>query len=336
MNIVDFSREHIENAMRIAIDNYHMERRQVMVLPEYKKLPKELIPAYEQYAANGLGVAAVEDEKLLGFLCAYRPREDAFGTTGVRGTFSPIHAHGAEIAIAGKERDRIYSRLYQEAARKWVNAGIRSHAIALYAHDRVTINSFFYNGFGLRCLDLIRTLEQPFIQRGIEVGGLHPDYAEVPRTEWNKLLPLHSALVKHLGESPTFMQFPPMDEDGFYAHSSKDTRYFAAKAGDRYIAYIKIADAGENFVTEHETMMNICGACCSPEFRGLGIYHNLLGYLTDILKQEGYQLLGVDCESFNPNARGFWSKYFAEYTNSVVRRIDEKAVDAVTSVLSHS
>jgi hypothetical protein len=45
------------------------------------------------------------------------------------------------------------------------------------------------------------------------------------------------------------------------------------------------------------------------------------------LSQEGYQLLGVDCESFNPTARGFWLKYFAEYTHSMVRRIDEKAVD---------
>jgi len=35
----------------------------------------------------------------------------------------------------------------------------------------------------------------------------------------------------------------------------------------------------------------------------------------------------VDCESFNPTARGFWLKYFKEYTHSVVRRIDEKAVD---------
>ena len=39
-----------------------------------------------------------------------------------------------------------------------------------------------------------------------------------------------------------------------------------------------------------------------------------------------YVRLGVDCESMNPTALGFWSKYFDAYTHSVVRRIDENAI----------
>lgn len=39
---------------------------------------------------------------------------------------------------------------------------------------------------------------------------------------------------------------------------------------------------------------------------------------------EDYTMLGVDFESFNPTARGFWLQYFAPYTHSVVRRIDER------------
>jgi hypothetical protein len=39
-----------------------------------------------------------------------------------------------------------------------------------------------------------------------------------------------------------------------------------------------------------------------------------------------YTRLGVDFESLNPTAYGFWLKYFDAYTHSVVRRIDEKAV----------
>ena len=73
-------------------------------------------------------------------------------------------------------------------------------------------------------------------------------------------------------------------------------------------------------------MMNICGAYCMPEYRGTGIFNNLLAYLVTTLKSEGYTRLGVDFESFNPTARGFWLKHFTEYTNSVVRRIDEKSV----------
>jgi len=44
------------------------------------------------------------------------------------------------------------------------------------------------------------------------------------------------------------------------------------------------------------------------------------------LKIKCYSRLGVDFESINPTAWGFWLKYFDAYTHSVVRRIDEKAV----------
>ena len=45
------------------------------------------------------------------------------------------------------------------------------------------------------------------------------------------------------------------------------------------------------------------------------------------LKKEGFLRLGVDYESFNPTANVFWPKYFEVYTKSVVRRIDECALE---------
>jgi GNAT superfamily N-acetyltransferase len=106
-------------------------------------------------------------------------------------------------------------------------------------------------------------------------------------------------------------------------------RYFAAKVNGKPIAYMKLSDSGENFATEVDDIINICGAYCEPEYRGTGIYYNLLCHVMRELKREGYRLLGVDCEGFNPTARGFWTKYFTEYTHSLVRRIDEKAVNEI-------
>ncbi len=39
---------------------------------------------------------------------------------------------------------------------------------------------------------------------------------------------------------------------------------------------------------------------------------------------EGFLRMGVDFESFNPTAYGFWLKHFTAYTYSVVRRVDER------------
>jgi GNAT superfamily N-acetyltransferase len=155
------------------------------------------------------------------------------------------------------------------------------------------------------------------------------EYVELFRDEWVLLLDQHNSLIRHLGNSPAFMRFEPLDEEGLYKQTAEDVRYFAAKVNGRSVAYIKLSEHGENFATEVDDMMNICGAYCEPELRGTGIYHNLLCHMMKELKREGYRLLGVDCESFNPTARGFWTKYFEEYTHSVVRRIDEKMIDEV-------
>lgn len=328
MKVIEFKHVHLEEAKNIVMTEYEQERKHIPYLPE------KAVPDLTHFADNGLGVAAFEENRMLGFLGAYSPIEDVFGTTNVKGTFSPIHAHGV-LPQSGTypgytplySRTRIYSLLYQAAAVKWVQEGILSHAIALFENDKEGINSFFYNGFGLRCIDAICSLDN--LHETIDVNQ-KPDkeneYFELPEEEWIKLLNYQNALIHHMGCSPTFMRFEAMDETELKQRNSEDVRYFVAKTGGEYAAYIKIANDGENYITQEHQMMNICGAYCNPLYRGTGLYHNLLRYLMIILKKEGYRFLGVDFESINPTALGFWLKYFTVYTQSVVRRIDDKAI----------
>jgi GNAT superfamily N-acetyltransferase len=73
-------------------------------------------------------------------------------------------------------------------------------------------------------------------------------------------------------------------------------------------------------------MKHIHGAYCFPEYRGRGIIQNILNFIIKKLRDENNQLLGVDFESFNPTASNFWLKYFTEYNQSVVRRIDDRFI----------
>lgn len=321
MEIVSFQYEHAEEARQIARNNYEEERKHNPVLPEI-----DILPDLKFFAEVGLGVAAIEDECMLGYLCAWPPIEDAFNTTGVKGTFVPIHAHGVRGDLPEKVREKLYSGMYQAAAEKWVREGILSHGISLYTHDAPALTSFFTNGFGMRCIDAIRPMEKLVSLEVVLPEGVKVSYRELPREQWIRLLPMHNALRAHLGCSPAFMRFPSITEDEMYQGAGEDIRYFAAEVKGQDIAYIKLGKAGETFVSEVNDIMNICGAYCIPEFRGKGIFHNLLAYLITILQNEGYLYLGVDMESINPNARSFWRKYFIEYTNSVVRRIDDKAI----------
>jgi ribosomal protein S18 acetylase RimI-like enzyme len=102
------------------------------------------------------------------------------------------------------------------------------------------------------------------------------------------------------------------------------SRFFCVQKQGNLIGYLKINETGENFITRDPGLINICGAYLLPEYRGVGIYTQLLSYSLYKLKTEGYQYVGVDFESANPTARGFWLKYFTPYTHSLVRRVDER------------
>lgn len=311
MNIVTFEKQHIQEAMALALASYNEERRFVKELPQVSR-----IPDFDRFAGNGLGVAAFENGRMRGFLCCHDPFENAFRATDVRGIFCPA---GGNAAIS-ENRCGIYAAMYQAAGAKWVKAGAVSHAVCLYAHDEELRRQFFWYGFGLRCLDAVRPMEP------VDCAPCTDhDFSELSQDQWPLVYPLYLALHRHYCQSPFFMNRVPDTQEEFLASPAQDGgRFFGAWQNDRLCAFLKISSCGEAFVAGGKDYRHITGTYCLPEHRGKGVYQNLLNFAISALKREGYTRLGVNFESFNPTARGFWLKYFAPYTNSVVRRIDER------------
>lgn len=307
MDIRKFAMEHIEAAKQMAMANYEEARTQVTELPEISELPE-----LTGFAENGLGVAAFEGEKMLGFLCCCPPIENMFNSTA-KGIFSPIHAHGA----VATNRKKIYQKMYEAAASNWVDQHITCHALSLYAHDEEALQTMFTLGFGMRCVDAIR----PMASLEISANKAY-SYKPLAKAEEKEIRELRHQLIAHLGSSPCFMHATETQiEAKINAAEQSDTRVFVALDEDKPIAFLEIAEEAETFVTEHPDVMNICGAYCLLEYRGQGIYDNLMDYVIALLKEEGYGLLGVDFESINAAANGFWLKHFTAYTNSVVRLV---------------
>ena len=315
MKIVDFSAAHTCEAMKLALMNYEEERIFV------KQLPKvDSVPDLSKFVDNGLGVAAFDDTRMLGFLCCHKPWDNAFNSP-VRGTFSPIHAHGAVTQNRGK----IYKMLYQAAAEKWVRSGVLSHSIGCYAHDKALIDALFSYGFGLRCVDAIRGMDEIDVNGRDEGAGI--EFFELCKESIAEIRDLRRMLVEHLGASPSFMYSPPeVFEKWLLRAEERSSRVFAAAKDSKLIAFVEVMNDGENFATEAEDMLNICGAFCLPQYRGMGVFQSLLNNAIVTLKAEGYARLGVDYESFNPTAAGFWAKHFTAYTSGLVRRIDSSVL----------
>ena len=309
MDIVDFEKKHIEEARAIALANYNEERQSVSMLPEIENIP-DLSP----FAENGLGVAAFENGKMTGFLCCCDPWDNAFNTAA-KGTFSPIHAHGAVL----ENREKIYRRMYQSAAEKWVKNNITYHAAALYVHDEKALQTFFLYGFGVRCSDAVRSTETIGCPVSDKLSFCRLSAEEIPSVR-----ELRKLLSEHLGESPCFMYSDEKEFQSWLEMAEKrPSAIYTANINGAPVSFIEVTTDGENFVTETDNMKNICGAFCLPEYRGKGVFAGLLDYVLDSLRKEGVKLLGVDYESFNPTALCAWEKYFTPYTRSVVRRIDE-------------
>jgi len=305
LKIIDFTQAHVSQAMRLAQAAYDEERALVSALPEAQ------VPDLRPFAKNNLGVAAFEGDKMLGFLCAHGPQKRVFGTTKVSGVWSPVHAHAAT-----GDKARVYHRMYQAAAQKWVAAGALSHAVTLYAHDEAAKQAWFSYGFGMRCIDAVKL---------IEGGGEEGDFFELPRERAGELRDLNNLLIEHLGKSPCFLHYKRVNKkQAIKNFAQPDIRIFVARHDGKIAAYLKVGSSGESFASRALDMMNVCGAGMIPELRGSGIYSDLLRYAEAVLAGEGYARLGVDYESFNPAALYFYPKHFAVYTNSLVRRIDER------------
>ena len=313
MRIVDFTAAHIGPAAHIAKQNYEEERGYVPALPPINSVP-DLTP----YAENGLSVTAFEGDTMVGFLCAVGPFKNTFQSTDATGVFSPM---GANATVA-ENRANIYARMYQAAGEKWAMAGATSHAVCLYAHDTEAQQQFFRYGFGIRCMDAIRDMDEIAAPQcdGYEFFELTGDNAL-------EALPLDNMLDRSYLDSPFFMYREGDSETEWLEYwNSCRPICFTAKHDGQNVAFILAELDGDNFIKDTENYLHITGLFCLPEHRGKGVSQKLLNLVIQQLRSKGYTRLGVNFESFNPFGFGFWTKYFSVYTHSVVRRIDEHAI----------
>ena len=292
MQIVDFTTAHIERAVQIANKNYEVERGFVPALP-----PENILPDLSPFVKNGLGVAAFDGKIMLGFLCCVSPFKNAFRSTDAIGVFSPLGANG----VTGENRESTYARMYQAAGEKWAQAGASSHAVCLFAHDKESQEQFFRYGFGIRCIDAIREMDEINV---IPCPGY--SFYELTPDELSKLLPLDHLLDAHMAVSPTFILRPSHTEESFVNKATQsDSMFFVAERRGQIVAFVRAEQDGETFICNTPGYIHVTGAYCLKEHRGKGLQQALLNQLIRKLRSQGYTRLGVDFESINPTAYGF-------------------------------
>lgn len=316
MNFDTLDLKYVEAAALLAQSEYEKAMHAYPALyktdytPDFKHLLTHLFN-------TGSGLVALEDESLAGYLAYYGPIDDMFGY--VKGAFSPIHGN----AFAGSDRIKTASLLFEKTSQKLLDQSILQYGLSLYTNDQEILQTFSLNGFGYRCADGILDLRTSLdIQENKDVT-----YEEIQACDTAKVLPLKNALAKHMGSTPTYFPILEETELEFEEKCSESTsRFFTATYASQLVGYVEVTGEGETFLTEAEDYRHLCGAYLLPEYRGQNILQSLLKHVAQTLVSEGIEKLGVDCETLNPSAFGFWSKYFEIYAYSVVRRLDERVL----------
>lgn len=305
---------YVNEAVALAMLEYERECQKCgqLIKNNYKDKLQVLVQSLFQ---SKYGIMALKQGKLVGYLCFYGPWNGFFGE--VKGAFSPLGGS----AVAGSDRNKTASLLFEKVSEELIKDEICSIAICTYAHDEEIAKSFIMNGFGIRCSDAIRDLN---VDMNMNIKFDNISFSELERGQYREIRLLKIELAKHLSKGPIF--FPAnISKIEDWLNNDK-SRIFVAKENKEIIGYIEVGDEGENFITENKAMRSICGAYFKKEYRNKEVAASLLKYICEELKLEGISYLGVDCETLNPNALRFWGKYFENYTYSFHRRIDERII----------
>ncbi len=308
MLITKFTEKYISAAVELGIQELAREQEKCPVLC-LDNVKEKLHNVLRELMEDDLGIAAIEDGKLIAYALFFGPIEGFFGTQD--GAFSPLGG------TAFGENDKLCSKVMATAMDEMVQRGITSLALSRPASDEITGRSLVLNGFGIRCSDAIYDLNMPIEAQDCEgiTFGETDDIKEIHD--------LQVQLCDHLAAAPALF---PTPGQFFTDWIDEPFRCFVARKNGKIIGYIKLGDEGENLLTEVPNMGNINGAFFAKEARGTGAAHGLLKFMCDTLKAEGCTRLGTDYETLNPTALRFWTKHFTPYTYSYHRRFDERIV----------
>ncbi len=142
-----------------------------------------------------------------------------------------------------------------------------------------------------------------------------------------ELLSLYRKLVNHLRKSPVFYPGEEFTDEVYMEYVlDPDTILFAAFDNGRIIGILDANREGNSFITNEEDVYNVGDIYLEKEYRGQGIAQGLLQFAGERCKELGAKKLWVEHGTANPNARGFWDKYFKSYSYTLTREIDERMV----------
>lgn len=311
MKIIKANIQYLEEAVDIAFTQY---KRECEYTAAIDNCCRNIIREQMQEAFRSEnGFLCLEGEKLVGYLVYHQMWKD----NGTIWCMFSLWGYGA----VGEKRVKILSMLFQTLADKLFGTDKVHFEIKLYAHDTEIIHLFSMLQFGIQCEEGVHCINKrtDHIPR-IEIKELT---AVEIQEKWDEIWRLLQRLIDHLRKSPVFypgIEFTEEIYKEFFLEQG--TRVVTAQSQGQMMGLMTACKDGNSFINSGEEYYNVGDTFVLPEHRDGRIAQEMLLKLSEILASEGRKRLWVEHGTANPNARGFWSKYFTTYSYTMIREIE--------------
>lgn len=256
---------------------------------------------------NGLGVAAVDGDRVIGFLaplaCVLWDRPAAY-----------VAEWGWAVADAG-----MVAALYAAAAERWAVAGRATHAVTVWVRESEMEEAWHGLGFGRVVVDAVRDLgpvEAPRATVPVRRAGLE---------DTGKLAGLERALWEYMAAPPVCRVHPPPGGPAEAAQRLADPGQpvWVAEVDGSALGFISLQSEGDPPAALRSPALVRCdGAFVVPGARRRGVGAALLEAALGWARDSGFTGCTVDFESANPAGARFWPRAgFRPILHSLARKM---------------
>lgn len=316
MKIISLKEEHFEDAALLVSRRYQRLREQEPNLPRRYSDVSNLLPLLQNiWKATGNGVAAIQGDRLVGFLIGWQM--PAF--RGKRSVYSPEWANAAEL----EDSAHIYKEMYSYLSAIWLADKYITHYISLFPNDVSALNAWNWMGFGMISIDAIRGLE-PIQDTIADVQIKRATSADL-----KQVIELQDALWQYMKGSPIFLLSEKRDRayyEGWLANPEKVV--WLAYSNDEPVAFMRLGPADQDVCTiiVDEKTTSIYAAFTKEKARSEGVATALLEHALRSAREAGYERCAVPFEPMNLLGTRFWLKYFKPVCYSILRVIDDRLI----------
>ena len=218
--------------------------------------------------------------------------------------------------------EKVLSQLFIRLSKKIVRKETIRFQVHLYAHDLQARNLFSMMQFGYMAETGISKRDLPSWENPAAFSIRIPDKTEIV-ARWSEVWGMTNSIIEHLRQAPIFYPGKEFTEEIYkdFLTDEKTRLCIAFDQNGEMVGMIETNAEPNQMIRQETKSINVGEAYVIPCYRGTGLSKALLTYVLKDAEAREVKYLWVEHGTANPNARGFWGKYFDSYEYELDRVI---------------